>query len=289
MAKLQELTLNRGSSRALLIFALIAGLIAAVLVFLALQDSDGSSQEAPAVAATVDVVVAAQSIAPGTEVTEEMLKIVSVPKDLLVSGALTDTTPIVGEVSSVRIAQGEQITDSKIGLAVPDKGLSGVVPPGMRGVAVQVDELTAVGGNLLPGDRVDILASIKVISEPGLDLHGADYVLRTELLLQDVEVISIAQEAQEPAAGQTADAVEGEGAPSYTSGQVPEDVDQQPDANTVTVALTPDQAQLLISRQEYAIRVWATQRAFGDDLTHEGDQVDVFIVGNDNDKKVIIP
>ncbi|MCH8815830.1 MAG: Flp pilus assembly protein CpaB [Chloroflexi bacterium] len=279
MAKLQGLTMNRSTgNRALLLIAIVAGLVAAVLVFLALQSSDdgGTALLTSTDVATIDVVVASGDIAAGTKVTESMLEVVSFPLDLRIENAFAATGPVVGEVTNVAVAQGEQFTPNKIGLAVPDKGLSGVVPPGMRGVAVAVDEVTAVGGNLLPGDRVDILTAIRIKGGPGVGEN--QYILRTEVLVQDVEVLSVAQEAQKPVA-QAAPAEDGQepAAITYTSGAVPSDVDDQPNARTITVALSPAETQLVVSKQGYAEEVWAVLRAFGDEETIELEPLDVLI------------
>lgn len=279
MAKLQELTMSRAGNRALLLIAVVAGLVAAILVFLALQGSDdgGTTAVVSTGGDTVDVVVASGDIAAGTTITESMLEVVSVPADLQVKGAFAETELVVGEITNVAVAQGEQFIPGKVGLAVPDKGLSGVVPLGMRGVAVGVEEVTAVGGNLLPGDRVDIFAVIRIDGGPGI---GEDqYILRTEVVVQDVEVLSVAQEAQKPVA-QPAPVEDGEipDAITYTSGAVPSDVDDQPNARTITVALSPLDAQLVVSKQEYAEEVWAVQRAFGDEEIVDYAPLDVLII-----------
>jgi Flp pilus assembly protein CpaB len=255
----------------------VAGLVAAVLVFMALQDSDDSTTVV-APPDTVKAVVAAQNIAPGTEITEGMLETADVPEDLLVSGSFATSTPVVGEVTNVAIAKGEQVTRTKLGSAVPDKGLSGVLPPDMRGVAVQVEEVTAVGGNLLAGDRVDILVAHRIKNAPGLTED--EYILRTETVIQNVEVLSVAQEAQEPAAQ-----FESEGESSEakaTSGEVPNDVDSQPTARSITFILTPAQVQEVISWQESEAtqRVWAVLRAYGDDEVVEVEPIDRIIVQN---------
>ncbi len=188
---------------------------------------------------------------------------VDVPDSLLVSGVYDDAELVIGEVSTVSIGASEQITRSKIGLLVPDQGLSGVVALGMRAVSVEVDEVTAVGGNLLPGDHVDILVTTRIERAPGL--AEDEYILRTTTLLQDVEVLSVAQESQKPAAQAAATEDGEEGSASYTSGRLPDDIEEQPRANTLTLSLTPEQAVILISEHDHAERVWAILRAFGDD------------------------
>lgn len=259
MAKLQEMATSSGS-KGLLLLALLAGLVAAVIVFVIVNESDDGGG---AVSSSVTpAVVAAQEISAGTDITDEMVRVSDVPEDLLVSGAIEDTELVVGETARVTIAEGEQVTSSKLGVPVPDKGISGVIPAGLRGVAIEVDEVTAVGGLLLPGDRVDIVVTTR-INQPDNGAGQTEYILRTTTILQNVEVLSVAQEAQE-ASAQAGEGTETD--PATTSGQLPDDVEEQPDAATLTVALDLAQTQILIGNQDSTAvtRVWAVQRAFGD-------------------------
>lgn len=260
MARVQELAFSAGN-RVMLIVAVIAGLVAAAVVFVAVTQSDGDGGGSSSAGGSVPVVVAAQNISIGTEITEDMLRVITVPDDLFVSGALTETEPAVGEIARVAISSGEQLTNGKLGVPVPDKGLAGVVPNGMRAIALEVDEVTAVGGLLLPGDRVDIFAA-RLLDER---------TLRTEIVLQNVEVLSVAQEALQ-AAGRAAVSEEGSSSDaSAISGQLPDNVEEQPDAGTLTVALTPEQVQTLISYHdnEDVQSIWAVLRPYGDQGTIE--------------------
>lgn len=277
MAKIQELTLA-GHNRILLLLAVGAGLVAAVLVFVALNNSSDDSGGTAAGGDAKKVLLATEQITAGTLITEEMLELRDVPDDLVLTGSYTDSELVVGENAKITIAQGEQVTRAKIGLAVPEDGLSGVVPAGMRAVAIEVEEVTAVGGLLLPGDRVDVVAVTKIERAPGL--AEDEYILRTETILQDVEILSVAQEAQEPAAG--SGTTEGTGGTeedaSYTSGRVPENPETQENAGTVTVSLTPADALKVVSFQEFAVRIWAVERAFGDKATLDTAPVEVVLV-----------
>lgn len=282
MAGIQELTLQRGN-RTMLIVAIVAGLVAAAAVFIAVSQNDNDSGSTAAGGA-VPALVATQNIAIGTEITADMVELADVPENLLVAGALDKTDLAVGEVARVAIASGEQITDSKLGVPVPEKGLAGVVPVGMRGVALEVDEVTAVGGLLLPGDRVDILASYIIEGAPGLAEN--ERILRTETVLQNVEVLSVAQEAQDASGRATDSTGAGTGDASAISGQLPEDVEEQPDAGTLTVALSPVDAAKLISIQgitgDLSGKVWAVLRAYGDSAIVETQPNDVIIVDENN-------
>jgi pilus assembly protein CpaB len=206
------------------------------------------------------VLVAAQDIGVGTEITADMLKIESVSDELVVSGAYTETEPVVGQASRVAIARGEQITPGKLGVPVPENGLAGVVPAGKRAVALEVSEVTAVGGLLLPGDHIDIIAAFLVQGEP-FD------VLQTRTVLQDVEVLSVAQEAQKASAASSDPGTE----TTYTSGEVPDDADEQPNAGTLTLALDPQQVQVLVELQSNpdVERVFTALRPYGDQAVQD--------------------
>jgi len=261
MARLQEMAMA-GGSKGLLLIALLAGLVAAVIVFVVVSEGDDSSGSVSS--SVTPAVVAAQDIDAGTEITAEMVKVTDVPNDLLVTGSLEDTELVVGEVARVSILEGEQMTSARLGVAVPEKGIAGVIPVGKRAVAIQVDQITAVGGLLLPGDRIDVVRTIKV--HPA-GLPDDQYILRTETILQNVEVLSVAQEAQQASAQAGEDQTDDTTNPSYSSGEIPEDSDTQPNAATITVALDAAQSQKVVISQDSlgVVRVWGVQRAFGDD------------------------
>jgi pilus assembly protein CpaB len=259
MARIQGLTMGR-SNRGLLVVAALAGLAAAVLFVVAVNQDDSSSGGASTPGSTVPAVVAAQSIAAGTEIKENMIKVIDVPEDLLAAEAYSDTAPVVGEVTRHAIAEGDQITTSKIGPAV-ETGTGSfpyAIPAGKRGVSLEVREVTAVGGLLVAGNRVDVIGAFKIKGAPGL--ADNEYILSVQTILQNVEVLSVAQEHTEPlpvgATGDTAD--------SGSSGQPPEDVKEQPGAASVTLALSPEEAQQLISAQVSAVSVWTSLRPAGE-------------------------
>jgi len=255
MARLQEMAMNRGN-RTLLLLALAAGLVAAVLVFAALsQGDDDKTATVSEGDNTAPVVVASQNISPGTEITADMLRTIAVPEALLIKGAYTETAPLVGQKARVPILSGEQVPASKVGVQDRDEGLALVVPKGMRGLGVTIQEVTAVGGLTLPGDRVDVYASY-IDEEAGGVRH-----VRVYKILDNTEVLSVAQTAQEPAPAATAGA---EAPQLSTSGQLPDNLDEQPKAGTVTVSVDPNQAHLLICAQESADRVWLALRSFGE-------------------------
>lgn len=260
MARIQELAMARGSRR-LLLLAILAGLAAAALVFLALAQSDSGGGPTPGPALASKAVVADQNIKAGTTISAEMVVVLDVPQDLLIPGAFADTTNIIGKQARYPIAKGDLISPSKIGVEAGGDGLQYVLPPGKRAMSVEVREVTAVGGLLLPGNRVDLIVTF--VEDQGTDT-AADDVLVVMTILRDVEVLAVAQSAQEavPVSESTTDPV----TEGTTSGAVPEDTKVQPGAGTVTVALDPVQVELVACVQDLSgvERVWASLRPFGE-------------------------
>jgi len=236
MARALEATAPEGRSGGMIIAAAVFAAIAAILLFVALQNRGDGGGSSSAVA-TTSVVVAKQNIAVNTRLTAEMLEVRSVPSDGALSGVYASTQGLIGLPARYPIQSGDQITTSKIGLqAITDeKDLALVLRPGKRAVAIEVSEMTSVGGLLLPGNFVDLIVVLDA-GEEGLGDNKAVTVL------QNIEVLAVAQEAQEPVPS----APEGtEGEAAGVSGQRPDQVERQPSARTVTVAVTPQEAQLL--------------------------------------------
>ena len=242
---------ERGN-RAFLVLAVMAALVAAVLVFAALnRGGEGGTSSA----VKVSVVVASQDIPAGTRLTAEKLKVAAMEPDAQLQGTVADVPALLGRVTRYPIATGEQITLTKIGLEEKNKeGLSFIIPAGQRAMAVSVTQVTSVGGLLLPGDKVDVIVVFNAN-------QGASE--RAVTLFQNIEVLAVAQVAQEPVpppqSTQEGEATGGQ----QPLAQRPQDAQPQPEATTVTLALTPDQAQLLALAHERG-KVWLTLRPFGE-------------------------
>lgn len=240
--------------RSLLLLALLFAIVAAVLVFLALNRNDGGDEKTAA-SATTKVVVAGEDIAARTTLDADMLKVADVPTDSVLKGTFSDIDDLDGQVTRYPLISGEQVTATKIGVQKDDEtGLSFVFPQGMRAFSIQVSEESSVGGLILPGDLVDII---------GILDEGTVGIDKAVTLVQGVEVLAVAQEAQEaipaarPTGTPTPSAVTG------TLGERPEDVEANPKARTVTLAVTQEQAQLLAlvqAKGDLALSL----RSFGD-------------------------
>lgn len=195
----------------ILVLALVAGGLAAFLTVRFLRQPGGSTA-APTLA-TVKVAVATRDLPVGTLLTDQDIKLVSWPAGSLPKGYATSKEEVVGRGLIQPLLANEPFLAS--GLAAKDAGggLPITIPPGMRAMSVRVNEVTGVSGFLWRGTHVDVLVTL-TRQETGNDA-------RTQVLLQNIEVLAAGQEVQKD--------------PNGKPKTVP----------VVTLLVTPDQAEKL--------------------------------------------
>lgn len=242
------------ANRRFIILAVVLGLIGAVLVYVAFN-RDTSSGGGSAAAADTAVVVAKADIAARTKITADMLQVKLVPADGVSALTFTEPAQVVGQVTRFPITANEQVLSSKVipttGSAGLSRALSYTIPEGKRGFAVKTDSLASVGGLLLPGDYVDLVAVINVeFPEGNKDAYYA------QTLLQNIEVLAVSQVIVDTVGGDTSTAANGQRARNT-------EAKANPDANTVTLLLTPDQVQQVVMAETHG-QIRFSLRAYGD-------------------------
>jgi len=186
----------------------------------------------------VPVLAAAADLAPGTTITPSNLTTISVPQKFIQPYAARSPNDVVGLVAGAPIAEGEQLLTNKLRrpdaapLTPADATLSMVTPKGARAVTIAVDSITGVGGFVRPGDKVDILWTLKLPGDQAATLT----------LFQEVPVLAVGGEiAGRPRRGGE------EGAPAAGSLSV---------QATVTLAMSPqDTSALLFAREQGKIQL----------------------------------
>ena len=114
----------------------------------------------------------------------------SVPK-----GAIVDTKKAIGRGVVSDLHEGEPILDSRLAAEGSGGGLAATIPPGMRAVAVRVNDIVGVAGFVIPGTKVDLL----IAGTPPKGNGGLGDVTKT--LMQNVEVLSAGQNITKDAEG----------------------------------------------------------------------------------------
>jgi pilus assembly protein CpaB len=93
------------------------------------------------------------------------------------------------------VYEGEPIIASRLAPKGAGAGLAATIPPGMRAVAVRVNEVVGVAGFVVPGMRVDVL----IFGTP--PQGGQASGTRARTILQNVQVLSAGQNIQKDAEG----------------------------------------------------------------------------------------
>lgn len=137
---------------------------------------------------SVPVSVAAVNLAWGTKLTAEMIQSVPYPVESLPAGHFLDADAPKGRVLIASVKQNEAILESKLApVDVKTGGISAIVTPGKRALGVKGDTVIGISGFVLPGNRVDILATMK---RPGSRKEV------TKLILENILVLATGTEVQ---------------------------------------------------------------------------------------------
>jgi pilus assembly protein CpaB len=172
-----------------LLFALVISAGASLLLYRLLNGKLSASAKP----ASTPVVVAARNLEVGTLIKDVDVKVVDwsgpVPPHTFVK-----KDDVMGRGAVANMYEGEPILDNRLAAQGAGAGLAATIPPGMRAVAVRVNEVVGVAGFVVPGTKVDVLIAG---NPPGSS--GGNTVSRT--LLQNIEVLSAGQNIQKDAEG----------------------------------------------------------------------------------------
>jgi pilus assembly protein CpaB len=110
------------------------------------------------------VVVAAHSMAIGTELTVNDVKLVAWPAGSPVPGAIAEVESAVNRGLLTAVLENEPITVNKVA-SIGTAGLPPAIPRGMRAMSVKVNDVIGVAGFVVPGTRVDVVVTIRRTSD----------------------------------------------------------------------------------------------------------------------------
>jgi pilus assembly protein CpaB len=109
---------------------------------------------------TRPVVVAASDLDIGAELRREDIRIIDWPANAVPASAISDPKDVIGRGIILPVIENEPILPMKLASKEAGSGLPPAIPPGLRAVSVRVNEVIGVAGYVLPGTRVDVLATV---------------------------------------------------------------------------------------------------------------------------------
>ncbi len=227
----------RKGGRNLLLYAIILGLMAAGGAVWYISTAEAAANP------TEMVVVARTKIPARTLLTEDMLSLTKVPRGAAHPEASASMVPLIGKTTRQSLAPSEQVLASKLFRDRVQTGLSYVLPEGQRAVAITINERTAAGGLILPGDKVDVIGSC-LVTPAGASTGKEAQIARTAYTLQNLEVLAVAQDIAGEEAVSPLQTAQANNADNMLSLQ--RSPSARPVASTVTLSLTPDDSERLI-------------------------------------------
>jgi pilus assembly protein CpaB len=220
--------------RGLVVFlALVMATLATVGVFLYTQNAEKTP-----VGEMVAVVVSKVDIPANTNlnvlITDDQFKIIQVPKDAVVEGAVTSVDQLRDKTNSLPILAGEQIPVARIqGEGTVPGGALGI-PNGHEAITVSVEAPRAVAGAIGVGDNLTVYGTFSGFKTP----VGKQIPTFTSVLVPLAEVLAVYQ-------------------PNYGDSGTLGTSGSQRGSGTIslTLALTPVDAQRMVFTMETG-RVW---------------------------------
>ena len=199
----------------------------------------------------VKVLVANKPIEEGTAIRVEDLAHQAMPRGFVQPSATGRPEDVVGWVTKTPIDEGQQVLRNALrhpGEVAPGTSLATVMPQGKRAVPISGEALSGVVGLVHPGDTIDVLWTVQI---PKTGDQGGDVV--TSTLFQNVEVLAVGSHIKGVAEARDQEKK------NQTGGE---------SAQTVTVALTPQQAALfLVAKEKGRIQLSLRSSAEKDGLT----------------------
>jgi pilus assembly protein CpaB len=223
----------------MLIAASVSGLLAGYVALVYV-----SEEPAPLQAATPSqtIVVAARDLPAGSIVRREDVEMVGWPGSAVPQGFAVQAGDVVGRGLIVEVRRNEPLLQWKLAQREAGGGLPITIPEGMRAVSVEVDEVIGVAGFVLPGTRVDVLATVM----PGTDRTQ----ITTRIILQNVRALAADQKYQQDIQGQ----------PQYVT--------------VVTLLVTPEQAEVLtLAATEGRIQLALRNTLDGEEIVTQGRRI----------------
>ncbi len=234
--------------------ALVALLFGAVGVVTLVRYVRTAEDRALAGQQLVDVVVATQTVEAGTRA-DQMVAITEVrqvPASSRTPGAITDLSQVDDMITSVDLVPGEQLLAARFldGETRLVAGGEVQIEPGLVEVTVQVNPSRAVGGQIVPGERVAVVSYVGDINLSDDSIDPRSGVLLRQALVTNIQ----------------------SAAPETLSNEENDRNRQTPGSDfLVTLAVEPASAERLVFADEYGI-VWLAREG-EDPALESGDEL----------------
>ncbi len=115
---------------------------------------------------TRSVMVASADLDMGAALKREDIRVIQWPADAVPPGSFENPDDLVGRGLIQPVTQNELFLPAKLASKEAGAGLPPIISPGMRALSVRVNDVVGVAGYVLPGTRVDVVATVNPTQRP---------------------------------------------------------------------------------------------------------------------------
>lgn len=143
-----------------IVIAFVIALTGSILTYTWITRERPSQEVVKVAADAVQIAVAVNDLPWGTELKKEHIIVTPFLKESLPSGYFTDPSLLEGRILIAPVNQKEPIIESRIApTSITTGGISAILKPGKRALAVKGDKIIGLSGLIQPGNRVDVLVT----------------------------------------------------------------------------------------------------------------------------------
>lgn len=145
-----------------IVFALLVASTASVFLYKWMQAHNAPMEVVKVESEAVSVAVASVDLSWGTKLQSEMMRSRPYLKESLPEGYRSSLDTLKDRVLIAPVKKNEPILESKLApTTVATGGVSAIVTPGKRALAVKGDKVIGISGFILPNNRVDVLVTLE--------------------------------------------------------------------------------------------------------------------------------
>lgn len=177
----------------------------------------------PTTVKVVRVVQAAGNVNAGSALSDADLVVVQLPESAAPEFTFGNVSDLVDRVAVVPLVKGQPILEPMLAPKGTPNGLTAVVPDGMRAITIEINEVSGVGGMLMPGCHVDLVMTL---------MADASGPTEARTVADNVKILAVGRKF----------------GPQPTQPSQPGGPAEPPDnsaARTVTLVVTPAQAHIV--------------------------------------------
>jgi pilus assembly protein CpaB len=176
--------------------SLVIAIAGSYLLYQWIENQRAPKEVVQVKAEAVQVAVATADLPWGTKLKPEMIKTTPYLKESMPTGYFSSATNLKDRVLLAPLKINDPITEHKLApISVETGGVAAVIKSGKRAIAVKGDKVIGISGFINPGNRVDVLVTVK---DPKKKEE------KTKTILENIPVLATGTQIQENEKGEPA-------------------------------------------------------------------------------------